>query len=96
MRGQPAKYRPGNFWEVALKKISANYAEKGISNLRETLKKNLSFFVPTYGSPGSGLNEEIIERFKLETYGDLTHKQKEHLNNFFSGYSQALADFEHF
>lgn len=95
MKDQPAKYLPGTFWEVALKEISTNYAEKGILNLRN-FKKNLSFFVPTYGSPGSGLNEEIIERFKHNSYDHLTQKQKEHLNNFFNGYSQALADFRTF
>ena len=48
-------YKPGVFWENALKKIEKLYLHNGITNFRNN-PINLSFFVPTYGYPGNGLS----------------------------------------
>jgi putative sugar O-methyltransferase len=94
MREQQALYRPTPFWDEASSRIVEEIFEYGIENFR-SMALPLSFFVPTYGSPGNAFSEDIING--LRTWLNTAHPQasKPHLalEQFISGYSSALADY---
>ena len=54
-------YLPGSFWKSALEEIKKCFLVNGISSFRKE-EVNLSFFVPTYGSPGNGFSFADLDR----------------------------------
>lgn len=84
-------YRPGPFWEDALKNIAKDFFQKGIENFRNSIL-NLEFFVPTYGSPGNGFTKKQIDSI-IEKSVDFTQKQRTYIENSFNGLNHASADY---
>ena len=90
-------YRPTSFWEKAVKNLAARTNESEISTFR-SWPEALDFFVPTYGSPGNGLSEEIRNEIlhKVKSLVPSTSKEYMHIENAISGRSWALSDFRTF
>ena len=88
-------YQPSFFWSEASLELIEEFDKKGIENFR-SLASSLSFFVPTYGVPGGGFTTEIIERLRQSLIGQVTSKQNDTINHFFSGHANALADYRVF
>ena len=75
LKRQDRVYQPGVFWENALNAIGRSYASNGIANFRRD-KVNLNFFVPTYGVPGNGFEENTIKQIRRELKPFLNFKQR--------------------
>ena len=88
-------YLPGSFWKDAIEKISNNYIENGIENLRN-FQTNIVFFVPKYGTPANGFSEEEIAEIESLISKNLNFKQSNLIKNSLSGYYQALSDYRVF
>ncbi len=94
MDRQHALYRPTAFWAEASRKMVDDFEEHGMENFR-ALTMPLNFFVPTFGTPGSGFSQNAIDgvtdyyREKV----DQSPKQLSALDQFFGGYNSALADY---
>ena len=95
LKRQDRVYQPGVFWENALNAIGRSYATNGIANFRRD-KVNLNFFVPTYGVPGNGFEENKIRQIRRELKPLLNFKQKQALDLIFEGSLQALSDYRTF
>jgi putative sugar O-methyltransferase len=97
MQWQCDLYKPSSFWEEASKNITNALRAKGIENFR-SIVEILSFFVPTYGSPGNSFSPEMqgeILEFTKRLYPNAT-KSLQGLAQFFSGYQSALGDYRVF
>ena len=94
MKTQSQLYRPKVFWEEASCRIVAELLSDGIDRFR-SLKTALSFFVPTYGTPGGGLSVDQVKGLRdwLKAEYPKDVKSKLAVNHFLSGYMSALADF---
>lgn len=93
MRLQSTLYQPTEFWAEASELLYENMVSHGIDNFRRS-PYPLSFFVPTYGKLGNGLDnfiEEVIEPLQKENR--LSTKQILTLNAILSGRNQAEADY---
>ena len=88
-------YKPGIFWQDVLNKIEESYKEDGIKNFRAN-KTNLSFFVPTYGSPGNGFAVNDLEKVVSQFPSNLNYKQIKYIKNKLSGFDHALSDYRAF
>ena len=95
LKRQDRVYQPSVFWENALDAIGRSYASNGIANFRRD-KVNLNFFVPTYGTPGNGFEENTIEQIRSDLKPLLNFKQKQALDLIFEGSLQALSDYRTF
>ena len=73
-------YLPGPFWKDAIEKISDNYIENGIENLRN-FQTNVIFFVPKYGTPANGFSEEKIAEIEVLISKNLNFKQSNLIKN---------------
>jgi len=94
MRTQNELYRPSAFWEEASSRIVDEICEHGIHNFRR-LRYPLSFFVPTFGSPGnffSQANAELLHT-TLEQVAPEANKAQLSLSQFLSGETSAKADY---
>jgi putative sugar O-methyltransferase len=94
MKRQNDLYRPSSFWDAASDRIVSELSARGVEDFR-TLPTALSFFVPTYGTPGNGFSDEqattMLEYFRSGLGGG--SKPMLSLNQFFSGHSWALSDY---
>ncbi len=93
MRLQSTLYQPTEFWAEASELLYEDMVTHGIDNFRSATYP-LSFFVPTYGKRGNGLDnfiEEVIEPLLKEN--QLSTKQILTLNAMLSGKNQAEADY---
>ena len=88
-------YKPGVFWENALEKIEKLYLHDGISNFRNH-PINLSFFVPTYGYPGSGLSLSTRNRLIKLINNCNNEKDRKLIWSKINGNQHALADYRVF
>tara|TARA_Y100000739_G_scaffold228746_1_gene241340 strand:- start:1657 stop:2712 length:1056 start_codon:yes stop_codon:yes gene_type:complete len=89
-------YKPSVCWANATKEIVKAIKEHGIDNFRN-LPINLSYFVPTYGYPVNGiddnLNKDILSFLKNKKVSKKVFSEYENLAN---GFSLALADYRVF
>ncbi len=94
MAEQNACYQPTSFWHEASSRIVESIRQQGIECFRSQILP-LSFFVPTYGTPGSGFSDEL----KHNMMQWLRHEQPSatktmlSLEHFLSGQMAALADY---
>ena len=87
-------YRPTSFWAEVSTKLAREFEEVGIENFRSG-PLALSYFVPTYGPPASGLRKEQVElltKTLQDHHADHT-KGMLALNAYLSGQLNALADY---
>ena len=91
---QAPEYKPGSFWQKALFDIAEEYVLSGVKNFR-SIKKNLEFFVPTYGIPGNGFSDENV-KILLEASRSFSKRQKMIIEDAISGYQLAFNDYRLF
>jgi putative sugar O-methyltransferase len=94
LEAQDDVYRPTAFWRAATECIIEELREGRLSEFR-SLPSSLSFFVPTYGSPGSGITDHQHDAL-LRRIGDddiRPTKAELQLQQFLSGKMAALADY---
>ena len=94
MKAESELYRPTSFWEAASNRIASELELNGMDRFR-SLETALGFFVPTYGSPGSGFKSEQVARlvnWLKDQYPDDSKPQLA-LNHFLSGRMSALSDY---
>jgi len=93
MLTQSPLYQPSSFWAQASVEIMQEFADGGIERFR-SLPTALSFFVPTYGLPGNGLNEILVtEMNALMASRECSSKQQATVQQFLNGSQTALADY---
>lgn len=94
MKVQSDLYRPTNFWDEASNRIVDEICVNGIECFR-SLPKILSFFAPTYGSPGNGYSvqqsSKVTEWF-YESYPEASKAQLV-LEQLLNGEMAALSDY---
>jgi putative sugar O-methyltransferase len=94
MKRQNDLYRPSSFWAAASDRIIPELSTRGVEDFR-TMPTALTFFVPTYGTPGNGISDEqaaaMLEYFRAALDGG--SKPILSLTQFFSGRSWALSDY---
>jgi putative sugar O-methyltransferase len=94
MRQQATVYQPTSFWATASQGITDELNQHGVEVFRR-LKSALTFFVPNYGAPASGLSVDqiaLLEKTLKNNYPDAV-KAGLSLNRSISGYQSALADY---
>ncbi|MFT5520440.1 MAG: putative sugar O-methyltransferase [Enterobacterales bacterium] len=87
-------YKPSSFWAQASSEMCEEFCREGVENFR-SLPMPLDFFVPTYGNPGGGFSDEQSDGLKqwlIENIPTATKPQLG-LEQFLSGYNQALGDY---
>ncbi len=87
--------RPSVFWETALLDIADTHTKNGYEEFRNN-SLNLSFFVPTYGTPGNSFEANEIKNFLKTTSVGLSDKQISYVEKSFNGYFHALSDYRIF
>jgi putative sugar O-methyltransferase len=87
-------YRPTAFWDAASSRIVTELCKHGVEGFR-SLPTTLSFFVPTYGIPGSGFSEVRAEGLLGWLRSKHPHeiKQQLALEQFLRGETSALSDY---
>jgi putative sugar O-methyltransferase len=94
MKLQNELYRPSAFWDDASANIVQELEINGLDKFR-SLPNVLAFFVPTYGTPGSGFSVEhakgLLEWFK-GTFPEAAKAQMA-LDQFINGKMSAQADY---
>jgi putative sugar O-methyltransferase len=94
MKRQNDLYRPSSFWDAASDRLVNELSARGVEDFRR-LPTALSFFVPTYGTPGNGFRDEqattMLEYFRSGLGG--ASKPMLSINQFFSGHFWALSDY---
>lgn len=91
---QSELYRPTSFWAEASKLLTVQLQEFGVENFRR-YPTALSYFVPTYGPPGLGLNSAQID-FLTRAFNDQYQQHQKGrlvLDKYLSGELNALADY---
>lgn len=94
MQQQALIYQPTSFWATASQGITDELTQHGVDAFRR-LKSALTFFVPNYGAPASGLSAEqvaLLESTLKHSYPQAL-KASLSLNRAISGYQAALADY---
>ena len=94
MQQQALVYQPTSFWATASTNIANELNQQGVDAFRR-LKSALTFFVPNYGAPASGLSTEqveLLERTLKDSYPNSV-KSELSLKRAISGYQAALADY---
>lgn len=94
LSNQSDLYKPTSFWEEASKRIAAEIQDHGVEEFRR-LPLPLSYFVPTYGPPTLGINQEQAQWLsaKFRDYQPSATKTQLALDAYLSGYLNALADY---
>jgi len=87
-------YKPTSFWHEASRRIAAEIEDLGVEDFRR-LPLPLSYFVPTYGPPTLGINQEQAQWLsaKFQDYLPSGKKAQLALDAYLSGYLNALADY---
>lgn len=86
----PEEFQTTDFWEYAAGKLKKALSDNAIRDFRNN-SDCLSFFVPTYGTPGNGLTPELIQPIE-DFFKESSPKQKNQINNLMKGYESAKAD----
>jgi putative sugar O-methyltransferase len=94
MRAQSDLYRPSSFWTEASDRIVDELSSQGVETFRQ-LPTPLGFFVPTYGTPGNRLTDELCGSLRahlaqLHPNAPIAALGLQHL---LSGEAAALADY---
>lgn len=94
MQTQNELYKPTAFWNDVSSKIVEEIGKQGIERFR-SLPLPLSFFVPTYGIPGGGFNQEQVDGLTQWLKDTFPHAGKAQLalDQFLTGHISALADY---
>lgn len=94
MRAQSELYRPTVFWDEASSRIVDEIRAHGVESFR-SLSEPLGFFVPTFGTPGSGFSLEQVDALVSCLRRDFPDAKKCQLalSQFLSGEMSALADY---
>jgi putative sugar O-methyltransferase len=94
LSSQSDLYKPTSFWDEASKRIAAEIEHRGIEDFRR-LPLPLSYFVPTYGPPTLGINQEQAQWLSARflDYQPSSQKAQLALDAYLSGYLNALADY---
>jgi putative sugar O-methyltransferase len=94
MEQQESIYQPTPFWLTASNKIVKELRTYGVESFRK-LPSALSYFVPNYGVPASGLNIEQVELLSttLKKYFPEANKAHLSLNHSLSGHQSALSNY---
>ena len=94
MQAQSELYRPTIFWAEASSRIVTELCTYGVEYFR-SLPDALGFFVPTYGTPGSGFSVEQSAGLLgwLRREFPQTRKLQLALDQFLSGEMSAVADY---
>ena len=94
MQQQAAVYQPTSFWATASQHIVHELDAKGVEIFRQ-LPSALSFFVPNYGVPASGLSAEQLELLSetLKQGFPQALKAQLALKHALSGQQSALSDY---
>jgi len=97
MAGQPALYRPTEFWRGASARIAAELRSTGFNEFRR-LETARNFFVPSYGPPGNMLTEAEVAQIEAMVLQAAPRGSKKHstLIEMLSGRAWALADYRVF
>jgi len=97
LKKQNEIYQPTSFWAEASHQINKEIIEVGVEQFRRT-PTALSFFVPGYGPPTSGLSENQVDSLlqNWETAYPKDKKSKQTLKHFLSGKQSALSDYRVF
>ena len=87
-------YQPTAFWAEASSAIVADLRIHGFEDFR-SLSSARSFFVPTYGPPGSALSLEEVQRLEATFLNTNERRSKKHatLMHLLEGEMWALADY---
>ena len=86
----PEAFHTTDFWEYAANELAQSLHKDEIKNFRNH-PSCLSFFVPTYGAPGNGLTEQMIQSI-IPLFTDSSAKQQQQIDNLLNGYEAAKAD----
>lgn len=94
MQQQQALYQPTSFWATASQHIVNELNAKGVEIFRQ-LPSALSFFVPNYGVPASGLSAEQLQLLSdtLKQSFPQASKAQLALKHALSGHQSALSDY---
>lgn len=94
MMNQEELYRPTAFWDEASSGIITEIRTHGIERFR-SLPKLLSFFVPTYGSPGNALSKDVATNLLayFKTIAPASIKPELALEQYLQGTMFASADY---
>jgi len=97
MAGQPALYRPTEFWCGASARIRSELRSTGFDEFRR-LETARNFFVPSYGPPGNLLTEAEVAQIEAMILPTAPRGSKKHstLMEMLSGRAWALADYRVF
>lgn len=86
----PKEFQTTDFWAHASAELEQALDKEAIKNFRNQ-SSCLSFFVPTYGTPGNGLTTELSNSV-FSLFKDKSTKQKKQIANLLHGYESAKAD----
>ncbi|OUR83159.1 hypothetical protein A9Q82_03655 [Cycloclasticus sp. 46_120_T64] len=95
MKAQDELFKPSIFWHEAALAIVDEVNNHGIENFRR-LPLALSFFVPSYGTPGNSFPRELIAEITvvIKSFMDGENTKPELImEQFLNGYLLALADY---
>ena len=84
------EFHTTDFWKRAAGQLVEGLQDSAIQHFRRN-PACLSFFVPTYGSPGNGLSHQQAESVK-HLFINSPHKQITQTNNMLNGYDSAKSD----
>ncbi|MBM7066427.1 putative sugar O-methyltransferase [Actibacterium sp. 188UL27-1] len=84
-------YAPTPFWAAAIAQLLPDLAPDRLHEFRSQTAP-LSFFVPTYGTPGNGFDDEQTSAIEALAHA-ATPKQAAALRDWISGRTSALADY---
>ena len=94
MKTQGELYLPTAFWDEASSRIVTELTTHGVETFR-SLPIALSYFVPTYGTPGGGFSDEQSHGLRTWLRGQVSQASKSQLalDQFLQGEMSALADY---
>ena len=94
MFSQADLYKPTSFWSEATNLIVTELQKNGIERFR-SLRNPLDFFVPTYGVPGNGYSNIMVDKLMDAMKREFNHETKslQSLEQFLNGKLNALADY---
>lgn len=91
LEAQSHLYRPTAFWQSAIDPLVGELRQGGLSRFR-SLESSLKFFVPTYGSPGNGIQHQRRDLL-LDSISEDGVKPSLQLQHFLSGRMAAVSDY---
>jgi putative sugar O-methyltransferase len=94
LKKQKPIYQPTAFWAAACEKISKELVDEGVESFRRNTTA-LSYFVPNFGAPASGLSQEQVNKLSqtLKEQFPAQTKSQQTLDHYLTGKQAALADY---